>query len=207
MERWPYVSDWIQLLPHPRLLQVIRILRYVEPCSGKKKRNINFFSINVVAQMWLQRDSDYTICLLSNSWVSYIYLPSVWGYWPVLLPNIGQVNFCFTGKISTIRSQCTCCLWIWIFCRDSRENGLGSQHATLHSCVGAFNLWDIHETRAAANQHSSRERQFWDGLERSTREVVANLTRYWLVFLCYPSLHTAMIPSWTLTRPHYTLKQ
>lgn len=44
MERWPYVSDRMQLLPHPWLLQVIRILRYVEPCSDSKRININLLS-------------------------------------------------------------------------------------------------------------------------------------------------------------------
>lgn len=203
MERWPYVSDWMQLLPHPWLLQVIRILRYVEPCSDSKRININLFSsmhstklsirhnvenldeptsswflyagvfpswVLITVGLWLD-----TICLLSNFDI-HIYLPSVWGCWPVVWPNIQQVKFCFRGSISTVCSHCTCRLWIWVLCRDSGENGLGSQHATLHSCVGAFNLGDIHETRAAANQHSSRERQFWDGLERNTREVMANLT-------------------------------
>lgn len=39
MERWPDVSDRMQLLPHPGLLQVIRILGYMEPCIWIKKIN------------------------------------------------------------------------------------------------------------------------------------------------------------------------
>lgn len=135
MERRPYVSDWMQLLPHPRLLQVISILRYVEPCSHEKRTSLN----------------------TQHS----------------------------TSKILFATcSRCTCCLWVWVLCRDSGENGLGSQHATLHSCVGAFDLWDIHKTGAAANQYSSRERQFRDGLERCMKKMTANPTFRHLTF-CY----------------------
>lgn len=38
--------------------------------------------------------------------------------------------------------------------------------------MGAFDLWDIHETRTAAHQQPSRESQLWDGLERNRREFV-----------------------------------
>lgn len=59
---------------------------------------------------------------------------------------------------------CTCRLRVQALCYDFGEDGLSSQHATLHSCVGAFDLWDVHQTRAAANQQASRESQLWDGL-------------------------------------------
>lgn len=70
----------------------------------------------------------------------------------------------------------TCRLRVQVLSCDFGENGLSSQHATLHCCVGSFDLWDVHETRAAANQQPSRESQLWDGLERKRKELVLNFS-------------------------------
>lgn len=67
---------------------------------------------------------------------------------------------------------CTCCLRIRVLCCDFAENGFSSQHATLHSCVGAFDLWDVHETRATAYQQPPGESQLWDRLERKRKELM-----------------------------------
>lgn len=124
-----------------------------------------------------------------------------------LLPIVPHSQLLITMKKLQISAICshpsTCCLRLWVFCRDSGENGLGSQHAALHRRVGAFNLRDIHETGAAANQNPSRERQFGDGLGRSIREMMANLFNFSVLYflklqtcrrlLLYPTLHTALI--------------
>lgn len=64
---------------------------------------------------------------------------------------------------------CTCRLGIRALSGDFGENGLGSQHAALHCRVGAFDLWDVHEAGAAANQQPSRESQLRDGLWKMSR--------------------------------------
>lgn len=69
----------------------------------------------------------------------------------------------------------TCRGRIGAVCRDFGENGLGGQHAALHSRVGTLDLWHVHETGAAANQQPSREGQLWDGLQEE-RELVALLS-------------------------------
>lgn len=63
----------------------------------------------------------------------------------------------------------TCRVRVAALCCDLGEDGLGSQHAALHGCVGAFDLGDVHEAGAAANQEPSREGQLRDGLERQSR--------------------------------------
>lgn len=79
-------------------------------------------------------------------------------------------------------SLSTCRLWIQALGCDLGEDGLCSQHAALHGGVGAFDLWDVHETGAAAYQQPPGERQLRDGLPRKVESGT---------FVCFTLLHSA----------------
>lgn len=88
-----------------------------------------------------------------------------------------------TATVASLKSQGvkfgTYRLWLQLLCCDFGENGLSSQHAALHGRVGAFDLWDVHEAGAAADEHASRERQLGDGLWSKEREISTSFTETW----------------------------
>lgn len=63
---------------------------------------------------------------------------------------------------SVNRNCCTshaCCLGVQVLVGQLVKDGLCRQHAALHCRVRSFDLGDVHEAWAAANQSTARERQ------------------------------------------------
>mmetsp|Transcript_116349 Transcript_116349/g.324190 ORF Transcript_116349/g.324190 Transcript_116349/m.324190 type:complete len:475 (-) Transcript_116349:368-1792(-) len=62
----------------------------------------------------------------------------------------------------------------WLFCPFAQERLRGhlpSEHASLHGCVAALDLWHIQEPSAATSDHATRERQLWDCLQAALVET------------------------------------